>query len=164
MTLKPGPEVDALVATKVMELKGVGYYGPSKPSGRHIDYTLCATREEALALYVKHWTIRQRGLQCGADMTVEDIRPLYWKDGWGPHVYGEYSEDIAAAFEVVEKMWPLMRDQGKDIVLTRARYVSGEVWIVADGEDEYGGEVLAQAAILPHAICLASLRAVGEDV
>lgn len=61
---------------------GVGYYGPTKPSGGHTDQKRYDTKAEALEQYVKHW-LGEPGCVNGADMDEDDIALCYWKEGWG---------------------------------------------------------------------------------
>ena len=116
-TVKPGRELDALVAEKVMGLRFVW----RSQLTDHYGYNAGV------------WTIPTKWGTM--DLTEEPPR---------------YSTDIAAAWEVVEKM----REDGFLVAL----YRSAGAWI-ADTNPGYGKSDTA-----PHAICLAALRAVGEDV
>lgn len=97
-------------------------------------------------------------------MGLERITSLYLEIGWRPkgvpvgvHQLKPYSTDIAAAWEVVEKMgvltwhiWKTLDDRfyaqfGKD-------------------QDEFHLKHTAEAGSAPHAICLAALKAVGHEV
>jgi len=149
--LAAGRELDALVAKKVMGLHGIGYYGPNKSHGFHRDYDRFDTNDEALAAYKKYWP---------EDSWHEDEDCLHhWKDDWGPLCLYEYSTDIFYAWLVVEKMqedgwyWGIGYDYGELVAgFYTARDSEGEV-------DPY----FVQAKTAPLAICLAALKAVGEE-
>lgn len=116
--MKPGRELDKLVAEKVMNLIG--------------DYRMCGYCGSEM----RYCGDRSRCTQCGE-----------WR--YGP--YKEYSEDIAAAWEVVEKMqekhsFSLNSKRG----WAHASFMGGDL----------GKVVMAQGDSVPHAICLAALKAV----
>ena len=116
-TVKPGRELDALVAEKVM---GCKVYVEANGNPRCDCPGANATGPRPHASYGLYASLKR------------------------------YSTDIAAAWEVVEKM----REDGFLVAL----YRSAGAWI-ADTNPGYGKSDTA-----PHAICLAALRAVGEDV
>lgn len=82
-------------------------------------------------------------------------------DGWYPDHLFPYSTDIAAAWEVVEKLtaqfgddftiWSIWSRENK----IRARFNRGE-------SRTYAAQ--ADAPTAPHAICLAALKAVGHEI
>jgi hypothetical protein len=79
------------------------------------------------------------------------------------HIIPHYSTDIAAAWQVVERM----RDQGWTSHYTDLSLDSREPWHSwhFTGTTPPNGPTLsAQASTVPHAICLAALRAVGVEV
>lgn len=85
---------------------------------------------------------------------------LYWIDfnqcEWRHGDYQPYSTDIAAAWEVVEKMLRPDRDYSFSIQ-TNSAGKSG--WFHCRFNGEFGGA----APTAPHAICLAALKAVGVE-
>lgn len=115
--MKPGRELDALVAEKVMGLKI--NWDETTPC------PLCG----------------DVGRFCGARMWCSH-------DGWYYSQYKDYSTDIAAAWEVVEKL-------------------RGDGWIF-NLSDSWAAQfhmpgnilVVSSAKSAPHAICLAALKAV----
>lgn len=80
-------ELDYLAA-EARGFPGVGYYGPTKPSGGHTDERRYDTKAEALEQHVIHWPgpPEHPGCACGADMDEDDMPLCYWKEGWGPLV------------------------------------------------------------------------------
>lgn len=117
MNIKPGRELDALVASKVMDLE-IGKTNfliiGTRPKGSNLGYS------------------------------TNGIKP--------------YSTDIAAAWEVLEKVFP------KEVCV----FKSYDSWFVAkssqsrfpDGTIDY----IASGDTAPHAICLAALKACGVEV
>lgn len=95
-TVVAGPALNALVAEKVFGFHGCGYYGPTKPHGMHQDYKRYDTPAEALIAYNEHWQHHEQD--------EEDIWHCHWEDGWGPRMVPDYSDDIVAAWQVMEKM------------------------------------------------------------
>jgi hypothetical protein len=73
-----------------------------------------------------------------------------------PLEYPPYSTDIAAAWEVVEKLKTVLK--GEFCI----SYAANGWTVFRDWHTDSEG--LAYANELPHAICLAALRAVGVDV
>jgi hypothetical protein len=102
--MKPGRELDLLVAEKVM---GLDVSNHSKP---HYDCRWC----------------------------------------WKNESIDEYSTDIAAAFEIVEKMGRYMLDDAHIEGHNATFWANGPITVKGD--------------TAPHAICLASLRARGIKV
>jgi hypothetical protein len=112
--LKPGRELDALVAEKVMGLLVI----------------------EPLRLYYRH-------------PTVTDEIP-------------EYSTEIAAAWEVVEKIKTQVKAEtdSRDFTIM---YVDNK-WLVGWALEYDGGmDKLVSADTAPHAICLAALKVVSSQ-
>lgn len=146
MSLEPGPELDALVAEKVMGWEHVikedreYYLGDTTPgfSGRN-------------TYWVKGYS--SFGVQIGECVLLP-----------------KFSTSIAAAWEVVEKLrtW----DDGYRI----GAYVGVEVWSpdretetccevnIEWHAPAHVAEAGAIEATAPHAICLAALRAVGVEI
>lgn len=81
-----------------------------------------------------------------------------------------YSTDIAAAWEVVEKLREMVASvRAGSLVITPYAYpqVSGDEWCVMHNYDGYDGRHDARwrvsAKTAPHAICLAALQALGSE-
>ena len=72
----------------------------------------------------------------------------------------EYSTDIAAAWEVVEKLAPDLYVTIEDERHNSERFVS--CWFRGDLWDNPNAEYLAQAGTVPLAICRAALKAVAS--
>lgn len=70
------------LAAEAMGFAGLGYYGPTKSKGGHLDQERFNTQAEALENYKKYWK-GEHGCVCGADMDEDDVDLCYWKDGWG---------------------------------------------------------------------------------
>lgn len=152
--MNPGPELDALVAEKVLGWR----WAKINP----------ATHQNA---YVRDLTVGARFLRPPTtDLTdpkgpylPADMSEPVWSEWDAPH----YSTNIVLAWEVVEKV-------GRLFML---RFVRGKVW-EASFFDEYDYEWVvretvdgrrrdvdpSEAPTAPHAICLAALRAVGVEV
>jgi len=123
--MKPGPELDALVAEKVM--------GWVRGGGRMT------------------W-IRQ-GPFANCDCPSHDEAATV----------ALYSTSISDAFEVVEKLYALSKRGFMCNWLADFAYQGA--WIASFySMDPDTGDSDAEADTLPHAICLAALRAVGEEV
>lgn len=129
--MKPGRELDALVAEKVMGLQ-VKHLPPQEGLTRHEEFTR----------------------QC---LNFEYQRDI-------PH----YSTDIAAAWMVVEKLHALgfsycieqTENSEKPTVWLVKRGVQEEFTVARDN-----AEMISESSEgLPHAICLAALKAVGVEV
>lgn len=141
--LKPGRELDALVAEKVM-----GLQVETDP----LKYFSGA----AVAEHVEHFGKYRRveSISGGADI------PLFWKL---PH----YSTDISAAWEVVE--W--FRKNKKALGFSFDVHWLDPDWRIENYDTGYSGylyrgwkegqEFDVQSSTFPHAICLAALKAVG---
>lgn len=90
----------------------------------------------------------------------EDLNTATSATDSGATMYPPYSTDIAAAWEVVEKL----RDSREDITI----YTSGRSWWINVGDifnnvrDMGDFEVVEESA--PMAICLAALKAKGVEV
>lgn len=125
--LKPGRELDALVAEKVMGLKI--NWDETTPC------PLCG----------------DVGRFCGARMWCSH-------DGWYYSQYKNYSTDIAAAWEVVEKL-PFSGRPYIHLGLCDT-YTDSPRWFVEVDLDGPFKRVLVKADTAPHAICLAALKAV----
>jgi hypothetical protein len=143
--MKPGRELDALVAEKVMGIESV----------RLVDETVDKDREW-FAL-VSDGEPRRRAGMFG-------LHSGYWE-------VQRYSTGIAAAWEVVEKL----RERGLDTWLYTDNYgANRKVWCCYTGDsdplwdfEEPMGSAMGnlidathEAATAPHAICLAALKAV----
>ncbi len=148
LVLEAGPELDALIAEKVMGFPGpTGYWGPNKPKGTHLDYDFFGMDQDASqAAYMLHW---------GRKGTIGLCR---WKEGWGPLCVDEYSTDISAAWEVVEKI-----RVGRDIHIESGLYEGEERWSVSTCYEvgEWKGWISADKPEL--AICRAALLSVMES-
>jgi hypothetical protein len=122
--MNAGRELDALVATKVFGLRVVTAAESQVSIARHLDPT------------DRFVEVDVAGVFCG----MKGIR--------------HYSTDIAAAWQVVEKM----RSSGHlSDINTRSEYVECEFWT---GNHTDG---VASSDTAPHAICLAALKALGRD-
>lgn len=128
MDLKPGPELDALLAEKVMGWV-LADVGPYKDSGwNYPDGT-----------WTEYWTTEKASREC---------------PGFSP------SEDIACAWEVVEKL------------ISQDHYVSvfSSEWSGPDRPKAPGwacqvsSDDTSLADSAPHAICLAALKTVTSDI
>lgn len=76
---------------------------------------------------------------------------------WAPN-FPTYSTSISAAWEVVEKM----RGDGWYVRITDTKSPLGHRWMVSfDTEEGLHPLYTAYSETVPHAICLAALRAVG---
>lgn len=118
--MEPGRELDALVAEKVMGLRVE--WGQDTP---------CPDCDEV-------------GRYCGGRAWCSPCRAWYYS------AYKDYSTDIAAAWEVVER---LVAGGERHFVVEKAG-----AWLVRFREGDWlPGETA------PHAICLAALRAVGYE-
>jgi len=146
MTHEPGPELDGLVAEKVMGGASHCPFRCPECGGDHFGTTFSAD----LA------TVQSRNCH------DEYGRGCNWS---GPPIacVPRYSRDISAAFEVVEKMREMKRasfrlDTGDGILVddkvhkaaARFFYAGSPAWVFNAG-----------AGTAPLAICLAALRAVG---
>lgn len=124
MTYKPGRELDALIAEKVMGLKKGEYY---------VDYSR---------------------------LTVQERNVIDRCQGWAPELLRPYSTDIAAAWQVVEKLklHPKAAEYG---VMVGASPNGGYFCWLASRDCE-AAKIYAAGDTGPHAICLAALRARGR--
>jgi hypothetical protein len=159
--MKPGPELDALIAEKVIGWKkrGIEWVHPTELNN-------CG---------------QPKRMAYSEDVVVGAYDPgEYTEKAWSP------STDIAAAWEVVEKLrliWrPLYQDFGFHASIrmwfepdpgtkpnpSRSAWYPHRVdqWHVdwVDTRDGISIGLLAHAPTLPHAICLAALRALGVEV
>ena len=131
--MKPGRELDALIAEKVMGWTDVHLHdGTAKDT-------------KLTTLFYGEWVGRPRG-----EGALRRVLP--------------YSTDIAAAWEVVEKMRASYSFQLQVPRLPLAGDVFdwSAVFFVRRTPEEWGA--FHSASTAPHAICLAALRAVGVDV
>lgn len=129
--MEAGRELDALVAEKVMGWK-LENYETSEPASTDRHY-LDASRNDGWA-----WVGRETDIEA-------------WQ--WQP------STDIAAAWEVVEKLLPCQFTLGSP----EKESAKGDVWYAEFGEwvdHLFQGEE-ATAPTAPHAICLAALKAMS---
>jgi hypothetical protein len=130
-----GREMDALVAEHVMGFRAVGYYGPTKPNGMHQDYERFETAAQAMERYVQHWPEYSR---------PAEVDLCHWKENWGPLFVGEYSTDIAAAWDVVDALQA-------GLCFELRRRPDGGFWCW------FGERMSAEAESAPLAICRAAL-------
>lgn len=109
--------------------------------------------------------------------TVYDMIHTYAMDSKGqetityqPAPIPDYANDIAAAWQVVEKLITLPYWDGLSLehVTHDWRLDNGDGWICAQSDsyqrDQGSGEIVAVATTLPRAICLAALEAIGVEV
>lgn len=107
------------------------------------------------------------GWECTIKMNELGEEYTEWSNGKGGHLsdWGElrmtdvapkYSTDIAAAWEVVEKL----------DLLVPTRFLVRDVdgWVVANYDEDLRREDGIVADTAPRAICLAALKVVGVDV
>ena len=76
------------------------------------------------------------------------------------------STDIAAAWEVVEKLTKNLHEvKDGEWVLDRLGYLDGQYrcWFAMNVSDDVRWDIFAEADTAPLAICLAALKAVGHD-
>lgn len=142
--LKPGKELDALVAEKVMG----------------IDLTAPCNGEMEI-YYTTPYCVK-----CGYEFSKDDYR-------YGPHTYNprHYSTSIAAAWEVVEKLnLSVVQWEKKWLVVEFGYGISDysnyplqtEPWLLIE-ESFYGVEDYTIAETAPLAICLAALKTVEYE-
>lgn len=89
------------------------------------------------------------------DLSQQEQNNYNRNQGWSPMRCPEYSTDIAAAWEVVERM----RMIGADLEITIGKMGYA---INYELEDNWGVHGYKDTA--PHAICLAALKAVSYEV
>lgn len=140
--MKPGRSLDALVAEKVTGSKPRTISGATKDKG-------------------ESWAVIQDAMN-GPFYTDNDVRD--WIESvqgyelMHIHYYPKYSTDIAAAWQVVEKL-----GSEKFMFDLKRRYsICGWGWD-AEFADYNWKEYEADGVTAPHAICLAALKAVGWD-
>lgn len=140
--LKPGRELDALVAEKVMECKLIDQepyklaYGISTPATK----------------------------ACGCNPVKHNGEEFYLMG------IKNYSTDITAAWEVVERFHSRCNDRAIEITMYSGQNALGKTWAnnkgykveFIDGLD--GPPHVTHSNSLPHAICLAALKAVSYKV
>ena len=128
----PGRELDALVAERVM-----GWVRCSAWQGANLG-------SAGGFVGMNHGCEHARGTCFPADDSVP----------W-PH----FSTDIAAAWEVVEKM----RKDGWGMTVDSLGFPGEEwrAWFQCDVSHDYLKMEIGEAATAPHAICLTALKAVG---
>ena len=140
--LEPGPELDALVAEKVMGWKRLepdthhkfGFYG-SDPQRNPEGTIFIGTQEEYGRLSVGgSWLLTNQ---------------------WSP------STSIADAWEVVEKMQSMNNQRDIHIECLLDKWSVSMCHFERDGESMEWGDWTIDANTAPHAICLAALKAVG---
>lgn len=119
--MKPGRELDALIAKEVF---GAKVEFVNQKAGWRIDYR--ADKDE-----------------CN--------NPIFTDYGCEGHRLKQYSTDIAAAWEVVEK---LCRDSERHFVIEKTG-----AWLVRFRAGEF-----TPGETAPHAICLSALKAVGIEL
>jgi len=171
LAMEPGPEMDALVAEKVMGAKEPGWYGPIDRSGLHLHYQRYPTRQAAHEAYARYWDSPKTGY-CNwlrEGKTPEDIDLCSWRDGWGPVFVGNFSTDITAAMEALGRFrsWKIsrisptthMNDCGdfEDSGLAKNANRTGHLHAVRLGRSAY-----VYSPSIPEAICKAALLAVGQ--
>ena len=137
--MKPGRELDAMVAEKVMGLR-------PKQCKLHPGNTRCGVQ----SFEIEGKTIFQEWgcLYClrYSKKRIDPARELK-----------PYSTDIAAAWEVVEKL----QERGTLTVSSARGGSVGELKTFAWCVEIHGPEVEEWGDTAPHAICLAALKAVG---
>lgn len=146
--MKAGRELDALVAEKVMGLPGIGHYGPTKSSGRHLDFKRFDSHEEAIEQYKKFWPEGSKRGHASWRNIDETLR--WWQKDWGPRIIDDYSTCIMDAWEVVEKLEPEFR-----LTLVRA----GSKWCGYLARGDWERVAFGESDAAAHAICLAALEA-----
>jgi hypothetical protein len=154
--MKAGPELDAQIAKEVMELDVLGFAlclpEPGEPSGYGVPFQ---------DIVSEHFVERPVYL---VDCACEFRWPLdieYFGHFAGClGVAPDYSENIAAAWPVVEKLIEIL-PQG-DIHI---EHLNHEEWGVSTcyDKDEGGWDGFVTADTAPLAICLAALKAVGVE-
>ena len=139
--MKAGRELDALIAEKVMGLPVKDYRGTG--------------RQPALS-----WAGEYVGIGWAANDEPYIVRD---DKGWAgcPHValIPHYSSNIAAAWEVVERLVSTPGPNG-DHHSVQVDYSGGAVVVIDENED---WQVSAIAGTVPLAICLAALKAVSQE-
>lgn len=76
-----------------------------------------------------------------------------------PAFFPRYSTDLAAAFEVVEKIKAIQPVDDVSTVFQMLYFADSQEWCAGFGDREL--ELSATAKQLPHAICRLALKAVG---
>ena len=147
--MNPGRELDALVAEKVMGWRRMTYaqiYAAMDPKSHGY------RNDDRFTIY---WHSDELDSRTGTNKEMalaEDSLDYYQpEDAWSP------STDIAAAWEVVEKLGGNMFQLHYD---TRYGHESKTGWSVV-----LDGAVMCEFIdTAPHAICLAALKAMGVEV
>lgn len=158
--LQPGRELDAMVAERVMGWRWMKWAAVT-------DDPLSALVPPAEIYNRRHWR--------PSDVSAEryyDWDTIGWTDKADKFHSGfpRYSTDIAAAWDVAEKMQSELREVGSrggicDVRLTVHRYgPDGAYRVVFSKHPMRRLYAAAWSKSLPHAICLAALKAVGEGV
>lgn len=140
LAMKPGRELDVVIAERVMGWSRRGAGDHTKPEHR--------PSKDFPGRVINNWDSkgphdylespggRSRIYFCGCDDIGEEIP--------------RYSSDIAATWEVVERLHKLDPDDGL------------KIWFIGHWQASFGATI-ADADTAPHAICLAALKAVvGE--
>ena len=142
--LKPGRELDALVAERVM-----GWIRLScAPPGRFCLEQKERGRDERDGDW---WLLPGGTFRCDLCDRTED-----------------YSTDIRAAWEIMEKMWPHVQNGGRGTHRIQLYRRDGDnQWgceFAIDPQGDWRTHARACAPTAPHAICLAALKAIeGES-
>lgn len=146
MSLEPGRELDALIAEKVMGLKEV------KTADEYFDIQNFRAGDFFGKKYfcsVKLWNETFSGHRPGRTICV---------------VSG-YSTDIAAAWSVIDELKNkrIQRDSYTDILTAVHVHFEGDIFEVVFIDQNHNTWAVSKQKTLPHAICVAALKALGLD-
>lgn len=119
-SIEPENKLDREICEKIYKLPGIGYYGPTKSSGTHLDQQRCDTPEEAIDLYKKYW-LGGHGMACWREV---NMNLCYWKEGWGTLMLPEPSRSIYDSRTLVQRM----KDAGMAYCLWTVPSVSSVSW------------------------------------
>lgn len=98
--IEPDRPVDRSIGEHIFKLPGIGYYGPTKEHGSHLDQVLCKTPQEAIALYEKYWR-GSNGTICWKEVSLD---LAFWEEGWGTLSLPDFSSSVFSSRKVVERM------------------------------------------------------------
>lgn len=146
-------EITKLIAERLFDLEGVGYYGPTKAHGMHEDYVLCKTKDEANALFFEYWKGDPHGVKWDEDRATE-LKMSCWRKDWGTLGIPDPLEDDDDAC----KVWELIAQVIPVAIFSPAIGVDLPRWTVCVGSRSKGHEVHDESR--RRAICLAALRVV----
>jgi len=179
--MKPGPELDALVAEKVMSINlkpaydyalarvGSSYVAVTGPvfqlrhplSGKDLDLPM-TSGESLPAVEGGHWNDRYyaevaRHLLNFGDKVASKVRDEVedYREKAKP-----YSTDIAAAWEVVDKL----AVGGRWLIANRLGHFNASFAPISGPQVQSDSQGMSHPQSIPHAICLAAIAAAGVEL